>query len=204
MLQLFGQSNAKTLHALSDTSDFKKVRHEKDVVLYERWITLQNGKEGREVKAEFTLKANLDEIISLVQDDARTMVWNKNLSDCKIIKDDDGHWITYYKYDIPWPVSDQDCTLYHHIEKSKDAGKPIAILFSSIDHQSFPRQSNIKRIDEVYGKWEIIPLADSHYRINYLITTTPNPTLPKWITDPLIRSSLVNAMSAFKEMLEND
>ncbi len=189
---------------VSNDGQFKVVKTEKEVILSERWTTLQNGNPGREVKAEFVVKSDLASIISLIRDEERTKIWYKNLSDCKIVDEKENNWVSYYQYSIPWPLSNQDCVLYHEFEllDTENSKRGMVIHFKSFEHKNLPRLPGIKRIDEIYGKWEAEELNEGVYQMRYYITTTPSSSMPKWITDPIIRGNLISTMSNFRIQLE--
>lgn len=200
-LLFFPQTRVDSLKVEGD-DEFKLVKSEKDVILYERWTILQNGSPGREVKAEFVVKAGLENIFALIKDEERTKIWYKNLSDCKITDEGENKWMAYYQYAIPWPLSNQDCVLYHKVETLSRTNRKLVIHFKSFDDQRFPVLPGIKRIEEIYGKWEVEAKSEDEFQIRYFITTSPSSSMPKWITDPIIRGNLISTMSNFRQQAE--
>ena len=116
----------------------------------------------------------------------------------KIISKNKTEWISYIQYDLPWPMENQDCVLQY--SASSEENKHI-INFRSIDHEIFPTSKNVTRIEDINGQWIFRPTATGTV-VEYSITTTPSPTLPRWVTDPLVRSNLIDTMDEFRNILE--
>ena len=109
-----------------------------------------------------------------------------------------GNWICNIQYDLPWPLSNQDCVLqYREIYRADK----LVIGFKSIDHPMFPSQKGVMRIHDVQGKWVLTQNVQG-IKVEYFISTTPVKTLPKWMTDPIIRNNLIRTMIEFRGILE--
>jgi hypothetical protein len=202
-LQLYAQPS-NSIMADADTSDiFKLVKSDKHVALYERWIRQADGKASRELRAEFMIEAAFDTILSLLRDDERTRHWNKNLAACRIITEGQDQWVAYYRYAIPWPVNDQDCALQYTLHRERN--HPVTtIQFRSVAHNDFPVQPNVTRMEAVSGRWELEAVGNQRYSVRYYVTTAPNQSLPRWLTDPLVRGNLVASMTSFRNLAEEN
>jgi hypothetical protein len=185
---------------MKDTADFIHVKTVKGINLFERWHMISTGELAREVKAVFRVNAPMSEVAGLIKNESRALQWNKNTKvyDVEVVASDD--WICYLEYDLPWPVSNQDCVLQYN---QSYQGDELIIYFEGINHPRFPLKHGIDRIPDVKGKW-IIAEKERETIIEYYITTTPSKTLPRWITDPIIRNNLMETMRAFKNILEED
>jgi hypothetical protein len=116
----------------------------------------------------------------------------------KIISKNENEWVTYIQYDLPWPMDHQDCVL-QNIASNED--EKYIINFESIAHEIFPTSKNVIRIEDIKGKWMFKQTATGMV-VEYSIATTPSPTLPRWITDPLVRNNLIDTMDEFRNILE--
>lgn len=183
----------------SDTSDFVLVKENDGIALYERWYpTDVDDQLAREVKATFTLKAPLGRAVDLIRDESQGTRWNKNTSVYRIVPRNDDVWFGYVQYDLPWPVSDQDCVLYFQRTLSRNS---IQIEFKGAEHPSFPVRKKIQRIPEIAGKW-VFKENETEVAVEYYVTTLPSSTLPTWLTDPIIRNNLLETLGSFREILE--
>jgi len=184
----------------TDTADFVLVKSAKGIDLYERWQMVASGELAREVKAVFTVAAEMGEVASVIKNEALGLEWNKSTKVYNVELVEYDGWICYLLYDLPWPVSNQDCVLKYNAHYQPDK---INIYFHGTDHPLFPLREGVDRIQDVKGKW-VITKSEGDIKIEYYITTTPSKTLPRWITDPIIRSNLMETMRAFRNILEGD
>ena len=195
-------------HTPADTStllpvaedNFKLVKVDGAVSLYERWLEVEPGREAREMKAEFTAPGAPDEAVALLRNEVKAMEWMRRVGACRIMADGSAQsWLSYVRYDIPWPVSDQDCLLRYELKKT---GNQIHIPFRSAIDDKIPPKSKVKRMKGITGSWLLEPQAGNKTYVTYTIMTTEKPTLPRWITDPLVQGNLLDTMNAFRSQLK--
>lgn len=187
----------------SDTSDFKLVKQDNAIALYERWIPGAGGENVREIKAVFVVKTAVPSVIGLFKNQARGMEWNTNASDYKIAAASNAqHWITYIKYDIPWPMDDQDCCLLYQYHEPAGEGGATEIIFESTADSRFPLCNKTTRITGTRGKWIMEPATGGQMKITYMVTTDRSKKIPRWVSDPIIHDNLFRTMTRFKSLLE--
>jgi hypothetical protein len=193
------------LFAGTISGDYKLVKHNSVLSLYERWIPGAGGETVREIKAVFEVKATLPAVVALFRNQALGREWNINASDYRIAAGTDAqHWITYIKYDIPWPMDDQDCCLLYHYREPAAKGETAEVAFLSITDTRFPRLPKTTRITGTQGKWQMEPQAAGQLKITYTVTTDRSKTIPRWVSDPIIHDNLFRTMTKFKSLLENN
>lgn len=195
---------AQTTNAgITGESEFKLVKQEDGMSLYERWIPGAEGENIREVKAVFLVKADVEAAINLLTDQAKGKQWNSNARKYNVLHTGTRtSWVTYTRYSIPWPFGDQDCCLSYSV--SKDAGNPRAgtISFESTVNNQFPVTSSVTRITGTRGKWHFEDAQNGNMRVSYLISTNRSKKVPRWIADPIVRNNLFSTMTNFRSMLE--
>lgn len=182
----------------SANDGFKLVKTEDGVSLYERWYSIGNGKTARELKAVFTVRNDRSVMVSLLQNQSKGLEWNTGASQYAVRNLTYSNWITYICYDLPWPLDDQDCVLQYN---RADASGRTVINFGSAAHAEFPVKSDISRIPNIKGRWLFSSLGGVT-NVEYYITTTPSATLPRSITDPVVRSNLISGMARLKKLAE--
>ena len=182
----------------ADTTSFVLVKSSHGIVLYERWYPITPDMRAREIKASFRIRATPEAAVALMKDASKGQRWNKNTCSYKVVNDADNQWVSYIQYDLPWPVSNQDCVLQYEQIHASDT---VSIIFKGIKHPLFPESKRIQRIQELNGKWVFVK-KDDEYHVEYYISTTPSKTLPGWMTDPIIRNNLLDTMYAFRKTLE--
>lgn len=181
-----------------DTANFVLVKENNGISLYERWYAFAPDQQARELKATFNVKADSYAAVALIKDAARGRQWNKNTKAYEIVRESDNLWFGYIQYDLPWPVSNQDCVLQYN---QNDLETGVLVEFQDADHPSFPPRKKIQRIPEIYGKW-IFRESDDGISVEYYISTTPSNALPTWLTDPIIRNNLIETLTIFRTILE--
>jgi hypothetical protein len=184
----------------SDSSGYQLVKKAKGIELYEKWYEISSNKLAREVKVEYHINTSIELAAALIENEIKATQWNKGSSQYKIIHRDANSWISYIQYDLPWPLDNQDCVLDYNV--SHTSGEQIIIDFKSIEHEIFPATEHVSRILDVKGKW-IFQATPTGTQVDYSITTLPSPTLPRWVTDPIVRNNLIDTMDEFRNILES-
>lgn len=183
-----------------DTANFVLVKKNNGISLYERWYSINDSQQAREIKATFTIKTDPYAAVALIKDESRGRQWNKNTESYKVLSQNDNIWFGYIQYDLPWPVSNQDCVLRYN---QNYFGNAVHVEFKNTDHPSFPIRKKIQRIPEINGRW-IFTKTDNGVAVEYYISTTPSNTLPAWVTDPIIRNNLIETLEVFRSILESN
>jgi hypothetical protein len=181
-----------------DTANFVLVKQDDGITLYERWYAVNENQHAREVKATFTVNAETDAAVALIRNESLGKKWNKNTEEYRVLPSAGGIWFSYIQYDLPWPVSNQDCVLRYDQQYFDNS---MEIVFRGTQHPAFPVQKRIQRIPEISGKW-IFKESAQGIDVEYYITTTPSSTLPTWLTDPIIRNNLIETLQGFRKILE--
>ncbi|WP_346238092.1 hypothetical protein ABDK00_003350 [Niabella insulamsoli] len=134
--------------------DFEWVKTEKEISVYERWVK-HNGNTVRELKVEFTvLSASAGKVIALLKDPAKGPKWNTNAKKFRIVPTaNEAVWLNYVRYDIPWPMNDQDCSLKFYYNRSELTQPVCHIYFEEIKTEKFPLVKDVTRITGTKGKW---------------------------------------------------
>ena len=189
----------KSINYHNDSSGFLLVKKTKGIELYEKWYEITNQEVAREVKVVYTINATIESAAALIESESLATQWNKSSSMYKIIPTDENSWISYIQYDLPWPMTNQDCVLQYSVSNVTD--NHIIIDFKSVEHEIFPTSNNVIRIADVKGKW-VFRETNIGTLVEYSITTMPSPTLPRWVTDPLVRNNLIDTMDEFRTILE--
>lgn len=182
---------------------YKLVKKDEVISLYERWVPDGQGEQVREIKAVFTVRSNVDAVISLLTDQTKGKEWNSNARKYSVVHAGNRtNWITYTRYSIPWPVGDQDCCLYYTVQK--DAGKSLAgnINFESVLSNQFPVTEDATRITGTKGKWQLEDAGNGQMRVSYFVTTNRSKKVPRWISDPIVRNNLFSTMTSFRTLLQ--
>jgi hypothetical protein len=187
--------------AHAQAGDYKLIKKEGLLSLYEKWITAINGEKTREIKAVFFVESTPAQAVALLRDQTKAMEWNPSAEVFKVINGtNDNNWISYIRYDIPWPVGDQDCCLQYTV---RTTGSTTEVSFQSTTHSMFPVKNKVGRIEGTRGKWVFEKSDNSKMKITYIISTNKNTKIPKFIVDPIIHDNMMESMDLFTSLLEN-
>ncbi|NJO69436.1 MAG: hypothetical protein HC830_09305, partial [Bacteroidetes bacterium] len=102
------------------------------------------------------------------------------------------------QYDIPWPLSNQDCIVKYELLQTSSE-KVFHVQMKGIPDY-IPAKDGITRIDHLLGSWVITTSSSNTCKVSYTIMSGQPPKFPRWITDPIIQSNLVNTMDAFRNI----
>lgn len=180
-------------------SDFKLVETTKNVSLYERWYTISGTKKARELKAVYTIKASSSKVVEMLKKETEGKKWNSNASKFEIKDATATSWVNYIEYDLPWPMDNQDCVLKHAHSDVNTQSKIIS--FESTTHADYPESKSVSRIPDIKGKW-VLNKSGDETKVEYYITTSPSASMPRVVTDPIVRGNLINTMAAFRDLLQ--
>lgn len=187
-----------------DKEGFDLVKKDGTTAIYERWITFPNSDppiEAREVKGEFYFNNTIFAGLNLIQDEKRIKQWQKHVSEFKVYPQRDTmSWLEYSYHDIPWPVSDQDHLLKYTIEEMVP-GKLLFLTFESRENDTLaPVRKGVTRM-ELSGSWTWEEISPGKVKATYRILSKPIG-IPKWLTDPIIRSNIMTTIEEYVALLE--
>ncbi len=192
---------------------FVLVKQDGTITLYERWLKNSRGERVRELKAVFTVRADIRSIIRLIADPERGASWNTRAKSYQVLPAAvPGEWFTYICYEVPWPFDDQDCCLHYSVRQQTggiaaarggEEGIGYAeIHFQSVEHSRYPAKKSTTRITGVRGMWQMEQRAGGEVGVSYLISSDKSGNLPRWASDPVVRNNFFSSMSAFKMLAE--
>lgn len=187
----------------AQADDFTLVKKQASIALYERWIQ-HNNNPVRELKVEFVTRTiSLNRLLQLLQDESKGKQWNRNAIQYKVAHQGNApSWLLYIRYNLPWPLSDQDCCLRYSMPAANNNHISSEIFFESSTDPRFTEKAQVTRLTGVKGKWVLEPLNAQTCRVTYFIATNRSSSIPRWVSDPLVYNNLLQSMSSFKTLLE--
>ncbi|HEY9488588.1 MAG TPA: hypothetical protein VIQ51_09655 [Chryseosolibacter sp.] len=196
-------SNTESLAQTGTHDGFELVRHENNILVHERWVTFPKSDPpitAREVKSEFIIRSNVNDALSLMRSEAKIGLWQKHVSEFRIHPHSDSAWYEYSYHDIPWPVSDQDHFLEYTVQDPVE-GDGIFVTFETVQNEALaPVRKGVSRMT-LSGSWYFQDLPDGRIKVTYRILSMPG-NLPRFITDPVIRSNLMSTVRNYINILE--
>ena len=202
-LLFFSNAGAQPIALVSanSTRTFKVVKQHGDIHVYERWFEVEGeGRETRELKSEFQVSAGVDEILPLIQHPDKVKKWMKAVGEVKALEGQGTpQWLSYIRYDVPWPLNDQDCLMRYQL--IREGGRTL-VYFRSVADSRVPAKDGVKRLEGIQGLWRLQALGDGQTKVSYSMLTLEKPSMPRWVTDPVVRANMLDSMVAFFDLLE--
>jgi hypothetical protein len=185
---------------VSPEPPFQLVNQEGTITLYERWIKT-GGAEVRELKAVFEVHAPLERVLPLLQDKSPDHGWDYG-ADHHVMNSLPGQsgWQVYMRYDMPWPMHDQDCLLSFQPHQISD--RMLQIPFRSMRDNRFPESNTRDRISGVRGQWTIVSEGNGRLKITYQVSSDRSKKIPRWVSDPVVHAHLLESLHSFTLKLE--
>lgn len=189
-----------------DKEGFVLVKKDGAISIFERWIIFPKSEppiEAREVKGEFFFNSNMFDGLNLLQNERKIQEWQKHVSEFKVYpQNDTTTWLEYSYHDIPWPVSDQDHVLQYKIDQVIP-GESVFLTFESLEnHTLAPVRKGVTRMI-LSGSWKFEQVGPYKTKVTYRILSKPIG-IPKWLTDPIIRSNIMTTIERYVALLEID
>ena len=185
------------------TPEFKIVKKQGAITLFERWITGTKNEPVRELKAEFLVKSDIESVIGLLKNQSSGIQWNKNASLYKIANSvNSNQWINYIKYNMPAMFDDQECCVLYQVDSYSSNKDKCIINFQSTACPAFPPKADLKRITGINGQWKLELQQNHVLKVTYLISSDRNSKIPRFLSDPIVQNNLFATMENFKNLLE--
>jgi hypothetical protein len=185
----------------NDAPQYTFIKKEKGVSLYYRWIVVENKLKVRELKAEFAVTSTPDKIIGVLKNETVATQWMKGTSEVNRLGNPTGNtWHSYIEYDIPWPLSNQDCIVQYELRREVSSNNYFITMKGLPKY--IPEKKGVTRIQHLIGTWTLSPVNGKSCRVVYTIYSGQAPSFPRWITDPIIQGNLINTMDAFRTLVE--
>lgn len=182
-------------------SPFELVDEESGIELYERWHETKNGRAYRELKTVLRAKAGMESLIHTLREEQQAEKWMRRVDKVRSFPGrHQRHWYAYVHYGLPWPARDHDCTISYQ-QTAGEAGV-TTIRFESVALKNYPVKDGIERITGLSGRWEFREQANGYTEVRYYIQTTKAASLPRFITDPIVRSNMMKTMEGYREVAE--
>jgi len=184
-------------------SPFELVDEESGIQLYERWHKTAEGRAYRELKTVLRVKADTETLIHTLREEQRAKQWMRRVDEIRAMPGrHQRHWYAYVHYGLPWPARDHDCTISY--QQAASAAGATTIRFESVALKNYPVKDGIERITGLSGRWEFRSQGNGSTEVRYFIQTTKGSSLPRFITDPIVRSNMMKTMAGYRAVAERN
>lgn len=170
---------------------------EDNISIYYRWIEIDTMK-TRELRALFTIAADIDAITPQFTDPACYSLWAVGTKECKIYPVNDSNWVNYQVMDYPWPFKKKDLvTRCELLENDKET-----ILKILADKEFLAEDPKMERINNYQGEWKFVEGKEGETQVEYRVISFTKPVFPRFIQDPVIQKLFIDSFQDLKRLAE--
>ncbi len=160
------------------------------------WTRNENGK--IEVKAQTFVNASVRDVLSLIEKPSTYHLWVDMVSKAKLLSYGNEKFTVWYLIDMPWLFSDRDFVLDNILAHNGDT--IIVKLKSAPDR--YPKQKNIVRVQDAYGKWILFPYGKRTF-VSYQFYADMQLPVSNSLIEILSVSAPFNTFQNLKTMLNH-
>jgi hypothetical protein len=88
--------------------------------------------------------------------------------------------LVYFRFDLPWPISDRDWTVRYRF--ARDGAGGFRMVWSD-DNSSGPPPAGAVRVSPVRGAWELSPTGPGTTRVRYLFLAELGGRMPRRVVE---------------------
>ena len=132
-------------------------------------------------KAISRIRANIFDLIAVIQDVGRRSEWVHRCSVSKVIKRyGEFELLLYHKTDSPWPVFDRDVAIRTRLYELKKEKKYLA-YFKGVESSLIPKKKGIVRLPKIEGYYYFDYINPREIEVTYFVHLDPGGSLPHWL-----------------------
>jgi len=141
----------------------------------------RDGIKFKEYKVEMIIEATHEQILAVFQDFDRYPEIFPGTSDVKLLLDTEDRYVTYVKFNIPFPVRDRDALFDNRI--TYDASKDLLRVDVQCLTDEFETDDSLIQITFCDGYWEFQELGDGKMRAVNQLIVDPGGFAPAFIVN---------------------
>ncbi len=185
---------------MSDLEPWKVVKQEDDITLKYRWLKIGGELKTRALSIHFTSETHTDTLLSYLVNTEKHNEWNKGIKAFNILAKDSTNlnWITHTKYDIPFPISQQDLVVNNVLMVSDS----LLIIDITSKPNYIPSLEDSDRIKHYIAQWKVYPIDSNTIDVTFSAITLSKSYIPRFIKDPIIQNNFIKSFKALKKSLE--
>jgi hypothetical protein len=128
---------------------------------------------------EGDIAAPLDRVVAHLTDFASLGKWMPRVADLRVIERSADEALVYFRFDLPWPISDRDWTLRYRWHRDGDR----FVMIWSDAHGSGPPPTSAVRPSPLRGYWELRATSPGTTFARYVFLSELGGSLPHSIAD---------------------
>ncbi len=179
-------------------SNWKLTRESDDIKISYRFIKVADTLKTREMCLSFFVKATPNKIVPMFKEADNLTAWSVGIKKCKVLRDNNSTWLTYTKYNFPWPFKQEDLITEYSMAKSNSI---VTLSYKSGTPNQLPYYESISITQKYEGKWLFIPLENGTTKVEFHSIALYKSSIPKFIQDPIVQDILIESIHNLKTLL---
>lgn len=177
--------------------EWKLAKRSKDISLFYRWV-LKSQDKTREMKAEFTIDADILTILDQFTSEENYMKWAAGIRECGIEKYNDTIWYTHSVVNYPWPLRKKDLVTRHWVKQNDK----VTLIVIDAAPEFRPEIEGIERVENYHGTWKFTKISNEVTLVDYRVISYEKPVLPRVVQDPVIQRISINSFAELRKITE--
>jgi hypothetical protein len=128
---------------------------------------------------EGDIAAPIDRVIAHLTDFPSLGKWMPRVAELRVIARAADEAIVYFRFDLPWPISDRDWTLRYRWRRDGDR----FVMTWCDAHDRGPPPGKAVRVTPVRGYWELTPTAAGTTHARYVFLSELGGSLPRSVAE---------------------
>ncbi len=176
--------------------DWEIDMQENGITVYTRY---EENSAFKAFKATITVKATIDEILSILRKAEDYIEWYGYTRTSKVLKQEKNVQYNYVETIFPWPYSNRDMVYKMTIDKS-DPEEVIISLDGLPDY--LPVKEGLVRMEKASGIIQLKTFND-YTKLTYQFHSEPGKNLPIWLANTSIAELPYKTLLGLKNVVEN-
>lgn len=145
-------------------------------------VTLARADSGRKApwgRGEGEIAAPLDRVVAHLTDFASLPRYVPRLAELRVLSRGAGEAIVYFRFDLPWPISDRDWTVRYRWQRQGDR---FVMVWSDANDRG-PPPTHAVRVAPMRGRWELEATRRGTTHARYVFLAELGGSLPRSVTE---------------------
>ena len=169
---------SSSLHTVYASPIWTQLHEQDGIKVYQRESKLGDLPD---FKAISRIKANIFDLIAVLQDVGRRNEWVHRCSVSKVIKRySEFELLLYHKTDSPWPISDRDVAIRTRLYELKKERRYLA-HFMGVESPLIPPKNGIVRLPLIEGYYLFDYVSSQEIEVSYFVHLDPGGHIPHWL-----------------------
>lgn len=160
------------------------------------------GIKFNEYLVEATIEADFNQLMAIFKDfDSYTSIF-PGTEDTKVYLDEGNEYVTYIKFDIPFPARDRDAVFMNELSFDKD--NRILSIAVQCDPDQYETNKKLIRITFCEGGWEFKDIGNGQIAIRHNLIVDPAGMAPAFIVNSKTVDDPIKTIQSIREKIGND